>query len=513
MNYEDENLEYIHQVGEIWQAPETVDSNDRVGWYSTIALDSNGNPHISYYDTENENLKYAFKDGNDWQDPETIDDSGNVGWYTSIALDSNNRPHISYYDWTNKSLKCTYKDTTRWQTPETVDSSSDAGKYTSIAIDSNNYPHISYRDSDNNLKYSYKDSSGWHTIGIDSSTGEVWYTSIVLDSDDRPHISYSHINNNNSSSKILKYAYFENINWEIETVDDSKNVGEYSSIALDSNDDPHISYYDANYNDLRYTFRNNNGWKYPRIVDSVGDVGWYTSIVLDPADNPHISYYDNSNGYLKYASNILNDVPFASTTTSVSGGGNGGSGGSASGTTTTTAPQEPEETTTTTTTTVPEPETTTTTVPEPETTTTTTVRSELCVIEQIVGEDQPSDLVLFRLLRDRWMAQVPQGSDVISQYYVHSSELTSILFSDPTLLAKTQQIVFEGASILKDNLGDRNDILLTESYYLKIKNLLRLIHKTASPDLQKTISILLKKLDSDEMIRQMGVKIVQDNPQ
>jgi len=126
---------------------QTVDNSGWVGQGTSLALDSNGNPHISYCDRDNENLKYAHFDGT-WH-IETV--ASDWGWYSSIALDSNNYPHIAYYA-TGVDLKYAYKDVSGWHI-ETVDSTGRVGEDSSIVLDSNDIPHISYYLVDCALKY------------------------------------------------------------------------------------------------------------------------------------------------------------------------------------------------------------------------------------------------------------------------------------------------------------------------------------------------------------------------
>jgi hypothetical protein len=79
-----------------------LDSNGDVGKFPSIAVDSQDNLHVAYYDNGNQELKYALHNGTSW-DISTLDESG--GMYPSVTIDSNDNIYISYYDDTNSNLK------------------------------------------------------------------------------------------------------------------------------------------------------------------------------------------------------------------------------------------------------------------------------------------------------------------------------------------------------------------------------------------------------------------------
>lgn len=133
-----------HPTALVWHI-EMVDSAGHVGTDTSLALDADDYPHISYYDSTYDDLKYAHFDGTDWH-IETVD-SGWVGRFSSLALDPDGHPHISYWDQDNADLLYAFFDGTSWHV-ETVDTAGEVGLYTSLALDTAGQPHISYCSRD-----------------------------------------------------------------------------------------------------------------------------------------------------------------------------------------------------------------------------------------------------------------------------------------------------------------------------------------------------------------------------
>ena len=171
----------------------------------------------------------------------------------------------------------------------------------------NGYPYIAYACGDE-LRYAYKDEKGWNIETILNEKDEIRYVSMMMDSNGYPHICYHGMENYD-----LKYVYFDGAEWNKETVLSDGYIGGSCSIALDSNDYPHIACYRTdspkeNDRDQEYVYWNGEKW-IEEVIDSQGYVGGCCDIAIDSHDNPVITYCYWQFFDLKCARKTTNNPP------------------------------------------------------------------------------------------------------------------------------------------------------------------------------------------------------------
>ena len=174
----------------------TVDSAGETGYNPSIALDSNGYPRIAYNDWNLGDLRYASWDGNQWT-LETVVADGVVGGTPSLFIDSAGTPHISYYDYDKGDLWYAKKADSGWAF-ELVDSSGNVGLWSSLKVDSSGKVHIAYEDitlpnsqGGMNLKYAARGpNGGWWSENVDTQGDVGQFASLALDSQGKVHIAY-----------------------------------------------------------------------------------------------------------------------------------------------------------------------------------------------------------------------------------------------------------------------------------------------------------------------------------
>ena len=314
-NATDEKLEIAHCVDNDCTRVNKVltpDTTTDVGKYSSLALDADGNPVISYYDEANTTLRILHCGNTSCSTNNKIsipDKDGNVGKYTSLTIDSHGWPVVSYYDASKgilKILHCGNAACTHDNSIATPDLSSSNGVESSIQLNSNGNPVVAYFDfSDSSLKIlvcGNPDCSAGNKINTVESIGEVGrYPSLALDKNGFPAVSYLDLTN--GKLKVLRCGNATCSRGNtIVPVGSGAVVGYYSSLKIGANNIPVVSYYDKTNGDLNILECGNSSCSSNNVIlapDTRGDVGLYTSMMLDLHGYPIISYYDASNGKLK----------------------------------------------------------------------------------------------------------------------------------------------------------------------------------------------------------------------
>lgn len=283
----------------VWTT-ETVDTS---GTGTSLAVDKDGNVHMAY--SGKAGVKYGFR-GADQPRWFTMLISEHAANHTSLTIDRQGNPHVCGTSGT-RPLRYAHIEKQKWIV-EDLGSDSAGIEYTcTVGTGSDGTPHLTWyklgssADSYSHTRYAVLKDGAWmsRTLDFDKQTGK-WH-SMVIDSHGNPYVSYDAY-----VKGLLKCAHWDGQNWKIKVVDarglhgSDYSIGMGSSIILDSQENPHISYYTTN--ELRHAWQQNGIWKVESVDGVAPDHGaqeYRSSLIFDKNGFPHISY--ENLGVLKHA--------------------------------------------------------------------------------------------------------------------------------------------------------------------------------------------------------------------
>jgi len=251
-----------------------------------IVYDSNNRPHIA-----GQNGLYAYRaDNGTWRGqentthPDIIKISDTPDGSYGIDIDSSGIPHIVYHSG-EEVLYTVWNSTASSWDKEIVDNHIAYGSYGTrqFYLDSNDRPHILYHvkiDGTYYVNYTYKDSNGvWrgqenttHPDTIPSIGLYPSYPSMALDSNDYPHIAYADIH---SPHQDVFYRYWNGGSWVLVNLSDELNIPVHSGTDTNIviyNDLPsiliHADYAFPAPDKTEFLYYNGSSWNKEQLINS-----------------------------------------------------------------------------------------------------------------------------------------------------------------------------------------------------------------------------------------------------
>lgn len=279
----------------------TNEDVDKSGTATSLAVDDGGNVHISYSGEAGGGLRYGFRPAGEarWF---TMEIAHEGAGYTNIKLDQKGNPHICATFFA-LPLRYLHFDGEKWSVDQIASpTASDIAYGCAVAIAHDGTPHLTWytiAPAYLHLRYAVLTEGAWmsNTLDWEIQTGK--WNAMVLDDSGNPYVTYDAYVNG-----AMKCAHWDGKRWHTKVVDSRSardyNIGMGNSVALDSQGNPHVSYYTST--ELRYAWQQNDRWKIETVssASSNRDAHQYRSVVvLDKKGSPHISYEDV--GEVRYA--------------------------------------------------------------------------------------------------------------------------------------------------------------------------------------------------------------------
>ena len=287
--------------------------------FASMVLDSHQRPRISWADfgtMSGSKLHYAYWDGKDWKNESIPINADIVSYYTSIALDQNDNPSISYYEYRGPKdsdirirMRVVSWTDNHWAV-RTVDPQPGSGKFNGMVADPQGNLYLAYANvmsETAGMRFAVWDGKTWTNEVFDGQVQNhgdyVGYSAcIALDAQKNPHIAYM-----NYSNPGLKYAVKKNGRWYVENVTGVESVlyPDRNSITIDAQGRPYISFYDSARGMLELAHKDGDHWTI-EVVD--GNNAGATSSVQIVGDEIWISYTDNGASGVKVAHRKLETI-------------------------------------------------------------------------------------------------------------------------------------------------------------------------------------------------------------
>jgi len=134
----------------------------------------------------------------------------------------------------------------------------------------------------------------WHIITVDSYDNVGTTCSLALDSMNEPHISYVRVYDPQADWYDLKYAVYNGNTWDIAVILHTAFTYD-TSIALTSDNIPNISFTDYGYQ--KYATLNGTTWQ----ISTIDQYRRFSAITVDSQNHPHIAYQQTELDDFKYA--------------------------------------------------------------------------------------------------------------------------------------------------------------------------------------------------------------------
>jgi hypothetical protein len=232
-----------------------------------------------------------------------VDAAGDVGYYSQIAVTSDGTPYILYRNYgDNVFLTWPVKPGGFWDRMQIA--SGDSYYFYALSVEI-------ICDSSDNLHLAYPTSGGFDYAIVSSQTRDFILPPENVTSDPG-FLDLAIAENAGTITPAIVYSYYGSPGelrvaarnpstgvWSIETIYTGVVIS--PSITADATGYFHISFFESAGDNLMYaTNAPDNVWG-SQVVDVAGDVGQYSSIVIDADGYPCIAYYDATNGNLKYA--------------------------------------------------------------------------------------------------------------------------------------------------------------------------------------------------------------------